>query len=1204
MNIFEMFGTVALKGGETVERQLDGIDNKGKQASKAVDRLGDVSEKAGKLMKRAFLVSLAGATALTAGIVKLLGEAGSMETISVAYEVLIGNAEKAKTTIADLKDFSASTPLSFTDITKAGKTLMAFGASAESLRGKISMLGDMAMGNAQKLESLTRAYGKVQAKGRASMEEINIITESGVPILEALSNQYDVTVEELMKLVSAGKVGFEDLNSAMQSLTGEGGQFFGMLEKQSQTFAGMMSTMKDNISILMSELGARLLPKIKPLIGAVTRAFGGMVDDLTSETGGITVLSNVLEKLVGGFVNIAETSMKVGATVPVIWRFLAGSIGVIADNIKTRLKGPTDAIVGFAEGLIGWIGSSGVKDAVATAWKITIVKVGEAWDFITGVALPWLGSAVTTAWNWTVQTIKGIIPEVKSAVSTFWGWTIKVIEGAIPVVQRAVSTAWDWTVKIVSGAIPLVRELVTTSWNWTVKIVEGAIPVIRDSFTTVWKWTVQIASDAIPVVMPIVETIWNWSVRITGDAYDALIKGFSEGDWSHLFGVSKEVFEKGISIFATISTAKILAGALFASIGRVLTGAGVGFLSIGTAGIVAGVSVAVQIADAIVNPENGFAGLASNLLTALIAGLGVGLLTWNPALGAYAFTIAVNLKLGEVLFGKELSKDQLADYTDTATTTLKDASEEEVQIIEGIWKSWEGLFSKYKNAKDKLIAIYQGTEIGRAILDGMEIGLDEIGDLGIREARQLLDVFADTLGIHSPSVKFMEMAMNVIQGFMNGLEGKFPELSAMATGMMDELSAIWKEQEEEAGEGAEDTFEAMEDAGRKSKVLQFFKELAKGATSELEKVWSFTTGLWDAISEFEWTWGNVWNGIKDIATNALFALDGAVYSVLESVKKLPKAFMEVSFDSIAGLLGNIFNASSLGGAIEGFKQGFEKYRKEDEDGNPVPGITGQMLTGGVAGMAMGLAMESPQFQKLLEKLEPILGKVVDLFGKLIAPLMPLVTLLGQQLEPLLVMLQPLIEVAGEMIFKMVLMLMRFIPPLIKILEPILKLIVWTMETIIMPALELLYKAVSFIYNGIARAINGLISALNSIPFVNIKWRLPLMDSELPTSEQLSEEVGEEEGETSGSGGRTISEITGPTRDLLINLLSPLSSLNGLTGVANRIYDLLNERLIPGGRAVVIDNITINSAGNLLNARDIAEELEEILGERIAFATGA
>jgi tape measure domain-containing protein len=192
-----------------------------------------------------------------------LKAAGDMEMLTTQFEVMLGSSEKAAKLMKELKEFSAATPFGIQTLAKNTQQLLAFGVAEEDVLKTLTMLGDTAGGDAEKLNGLTLAYGKVVTKGKASLEEINMMAERGLPIFNVLAKNMGVSREELFKLISAGKVGQRDIAKAFQVMTSEGGLFFKGMEKQSQTFSGIISTMKDNISLAAAELGSKLLPFAK-----------------------------------------------------------------------------------------------------------------------------------------------------------------------------------------------------------------------------------------------------------------------------------------------------------------------------------------------------------------------------------------------------------------------------------------------------------------------------------------------------------------------------------------------------------------------------------------------------------------------------------------------------------------------------------------------------------------------------------------------------------------------------------------------------------------------------------------------------------------------------------------------------------------------------------------------------------------------------
>lgn len=207
--------------------------------------------------------------ALAASTVKTLKFTAALEKQAVSFEVMLGSAERARALMDDLKRFSTSTPFQLADINEGAKRLLAFGTAAEDVVAKMRQLGNAAQGNSEKLDRLVDAYGKLQAKGRASMEELNRFTEAGVPLMAALERQIGVTSEELFDMVTRGEIGFEEVDAALVQLTTDSGQFAGMLEKQSKTLGGLWSTFKDNVSLISSEIATNFTPKIKSALSEV-----------------------------------------------------------------------------------------------------------------------------------------------------------------------------------------------------------------------------------------------------------------------------------------------------------------------------------------------------------------------------------------------------------------------------------------------------------------------------------------------------------------------------------------------------------------------------------------------------------------------------------------------------------------------------------------------------------------------------------------------------------------------------------------------------------------------------------------------------------------------------------------------------------------------------------------------------------------------
>lgn len=193
----------------------------------------------------------------------LIGSNAEMEQYTTSLEVMLGSTEKASAMIEKMRDFAAKTPLTLENVISGGSLLMSYGVDESNLIDTMTKLGDLSSGNAEKMDRITLAYGQMLAKGKVTGEELRQMTEAGVPLQTALAESIGVTGEEFSKMVSAGKVGIDDLNKAITGLTTGNGKFAGMMEKQSETMQGMLSTLQDNLSEFMRKMGEGAFGEVK-----------------------------------------------------------------------------------------------------------------------------------------------------------------------------------------------------------------------------------------------------------------------------------------------------------------------------------------------------------------------------------------------------------------------------------------------------------------------------------------------------------------------------------------------------------------------------------------------------------------------------------------------------------------------------------------------------------------------------------------------------------------------------------------------------------------------------------------------------------------------------------------------------------------------------------------------------------------------------
>mgnify|MGYP000438818733 FL=1 len=190
----------------------------------------------------------------------------SMESYLTNFKVMLGNEELAAAKLSELRKMAASTPFALSDLTEGTQTLLQFGVAADDTTGVLQQLGDISLGNANKLQMLVRAYGKMSSAQKVTLENVNMMIDAGFNPLNQICDATGESMSDLYKRISDGRVSFEELQYAVQAATSEGGQFYNGMLEASQTFSGRMSTLKDNVAALTGELTSGLFAALGDLV--------------------------------------------------------------------------------------------------------------------------------------------------------------------------------------------------------------------------------------------------------------------------------------------------------------------------------------------------------------------------------------------------------------------------------------------------------------------------------------------------------------------------------------------------------------------------------------------------------------------------------------------------------------------------------------------------------------------------------------------------------------------------------------------------------------------------------------------------------------------------------------------------------------------------------------------------------------------------
>lgn len=264
------------------QKAIKDADESTEQFQKNTSSLG--SRLAGGL--RTGLTAAAGAiagvsAAMGAGVAAGVKYNATIENYQTSFEVMTGSAEKAAEVVDRLKEIGASTPFELPDLADTTQLLMNYGFTADEAIEKMRMLGDISQGSADKMSRIAMAYGQMSSAGKVQLEDIKQMIEAGFNPLQEISESTGESMESLYDRISKGTLSVDEITASMERATSEGGKYYQSMQKQSQTFSGMISTLKDNAQQLLGDvvqpisdsMVSTLLPAAIDAIDQMAKAF-------------------------------------------------------------------------------------------------------------------------------------------------------------------------------------------------------------------------------------------------------------------------------------------------------------------------------------------------------------------------------------------------------------------------------------------------------------------------------------------------------------------------------------------------------------------------------------------------------------------------------------------------------------------------------------------------------------------------------------------------------------------------------------------------------------------------------------------------------------------------------------------------------------------------------------------------------------------
>lgn len=180
---------------------------------------------------------------------------GQFQQLEIAFETMLGSGTKAQALMNQMVETAAKTPFDLMGVAGGAKQLMAYGLAADKVNDTLIKLGNIASGLSIPLNDIVYLYGTTMVQGRLYTQDVRQFTGRGIPLVRELADMYGVTAEKINEMVTAGKIGFADVEKVLNKLTGAGGQFYNLMAKQSASLTGMISNLEDAWDSMLNEIG-------------------------------------------------------------------------------------------------------------------------------------------------------------------------------------------------------------------------------------------------------------------------------------------------------------------------------------------------------------------------------------------------------------------------------------------------------------------------------------------------------------------------------------------------------------------------------------------------------------------------------------------------------------------------------------------------------------------------------------------------------------------------------------------------------------------------------------------------------------------------------------------------------------------------------------------------------------------------------------
>lgn len=215
---------------------------------------------------------------------------GQLEKQRISIGAILGDTVKANHLFEQIKGLALKSPFGVVELDQYTKQLSAYGFKYNELYDMTKRLADISAGAGTDIGRLTLALGHVRSATYLTGITLRQFSMNNIPMLKMLADYYTevekkaVSTAEVQQRISKRQVSYEDVIEQIRRLTNEGGMFYNMQEKISESLAARYKNLKDAMDIMYGEMAE----------GTVGDMLKGLADILLKATRHWKEIANVM----------------------------------------------------------------------------------------------------------------------------------------------------------------------------------------------------------------------------------------------------------------------------------------------------------------------------------------------------------------------------------------------------------------------------------------------------------------------------------------------------------------------------------------------------------------------------------------------------------------------------------------------------------------------------------------------------------------------------------------------------------------------------------------------------------------------------------------------------------------------------------------------------------------------------------------------